>query len=127
MKIQFLIAIGFLVLGTSAFAADEDLIINNSIVTSTAKLLNAKHDGECVLPKSTDVHWMCLGALFPVMEPTITPSSCGFQVQIVCPGETAQFTGRRTAYFLQMPQGQNTTVKETPTTISFNDFQLFIR
>jgi hypothetical protein len=125
--------VGLLILmGCSTFAKnasladsgtqDEKTILTSTVITATGKILNEKHSGQCLMPiEDKDVHWMCLGALRPVSEATIMPSTCGFEVEIVCPGETLKIYGKRVSYFLQMPLGQKTSVKQTEPTISFTE------
>ena len=122
------VALGFLKAapGYSDTPTDSEKILNSSIVLSTGTLLNEKYGGHCKLPsEDSDIQWMCLGALGPVSTPTIEPMSCGFRVEIICPGETAEISGARVSYFLRVPKGQgNSGVSGTAPLIFFNSIKI---
>ncbi|MFL5783138.1 MAG: hypothetical protein ACJ76H_00930 [Bacteriovoracaceae bacterium] len=107
-----------------AYAGPSDAeILQSSVVTSVAKMLQDKHDGKCKTPTtSDDIQWMCMGNIMEVQRPIIdvTPDSCMFDVRVICPGETAVISGWRQAYYLHMPLRQRTKVKPTNSQIVFN-------
>lgn len=96
-------------------------ILNHSVVQGVEKLLNDKYSNQCVLPSTPqDIHWMCLGALPPVTQPEIFPSSCGFELIVTCPGENVYIFGSKTSYQLVVPQGQSNPVAPTGEYVTIN-------
>jgi hypothetical protein len=111
-----LISLGFIFTAQTSFGADSTAaqILNHPVVQSIEKLLNEKHGGQCVVPTlETEIRWMCTGARMPVTAPKIMPSSCGFGLDITCPGETISISGNTRSYYLEVPAGQPNTVAPT--------------
>ena len=137
MKMTILISTGIFLMAPFCFAGgsssagagqpQRDIpmeILNHSVVVSLEKLMNEKYSNQCVVPSTEkDIHWMCLGALPPVTQPTIYPNSCGFVMTIVCPGETATVFGQTVSYSLLSPAGQRNTVTPTETHITIETVQ----
>lgn len=76
-------------------------ILEHSVVTTVLQLLNEKYNGLCgFIPggDGTQLNWMCMGAL-PAGQPAPNYASCGFRLQVSCPGERVAIFGNRTTYF----------------------------
>ena len=138
MKKMILIATGILLMTSLCFAeggsssagagAPRNIpseILNHTIVMTLGNLLNEKHDKQCVVPTTErDIHWMCLGALPQVTQPTIIANSCGFLMTIECPGEKATIVGQTVSYSVLNPAGQRSTVTPTPTQVIINSVRM---
>lgn len=100
-------------------------LLNHSVVQGAVALINAGHGGSCRMPAKEDILWMCTGAIPPVKEPTIFPSSCGFSFAIDCEDKMVTFNGRTQSYFLASPKPNK--VKPTEKEVIFDSISVTLK
>lgn len=104
MKALNLVLVLAALTGLSARADWPDDVVSSPAVQTIYKLLNQVNNGTCAAPKAADVKPFCLGALFPVNEPTIEPSGCMFSLTLSCSnGASAELSGMKHTYELALP------------------------
>ncbi len=113
-----------LIAGSIVHANDETAeILKNSIVSSTLKLMQSKHDGQCEDLSEKNINFMCGGLLFPTNKLELKRNSCGIRVEIICPTEIALLYGEKGTVHAEDGSGYRKDVEELHLGLTFRELR----